>query len=392
MKRFILVAFALVAIPALAFAQQVPAPDDVAEPPEDAVVTESGLATRVLAEGAGTAHPDAWDQVTVHYTGWTTDGKMFDSSVTRGQPATFPLNRVIPGWTEGVQLMVVGEKRRFWIPEDLAYGGRPGAPQGMLVFDVELIEIVESADPPETPADVAAPPEDAEVTPSGLASKRLTEGTGTAHPDSWDQVTVHYTGWTTDGKMFDSSITRGQPATFPLDRVIPGWTEGLQLMVVGERRRLWIPEELAYKGQANRPQGMLVFDVELIEIKDQVEPPKAPADVAGPPTDATVTDSGLASKVLMPGTGNERPRATSRVTVHYTGWTTDGKMFDSSVTRGQPATFALNQVIPGWTEGLQLMVEGEKRRLWIPEELAYKGQQGAPAGMLVFDVELISIQ
>ncbi len=63
---------------------------------------------------------------------------MFDSSVTRGQPATFPLNRVIPGWTEGVQLMVIGEKRRFWIPEELAYGGRPGAPQGMLVFDVEL--------------------------------------------------------------------------------------------------------------------------------------------------------------------------------------------------------------------------------------------------------------
>ncbi len=67
---------------------------------------------------------------------------MFDSSVTRGRPATFPLGGVIAGWTEGVQLMVVGEKRRFWIPEDLAYGGRPGAPQGMLVFDVELLEIL----------------------------------------------------------------------------------------------------------------------------------------------------------------------------------------------------------------------------------------------------------
>jgi peptidylprolyl isomerase len=64
---------------------------------------------------------------------------MFDSSVSRGQPATFPLNRVIPGWTEGVQLMVVGEQRRLWIPEELAYKGAPGAPQGMLVFDIELI-------------------------------------------------------------------------------------------------------------------------------------------------------------------------------------------------------------------------------------------------------------
>ena len=137
---------------------------------------------------------------------------------------------------------------------------------------------------------------------------------------------------------------------------------------------------------------MLVFDVELIEITDQVEPPKAPADVAAPPADAEVTDSGLASRVLAPGTGTEHPAADSRVTVHYTGWTTDGAMFDSSVTRGQPATFGLNQVIPGWTEGLQLMVTGEKRRLWIPEELAYKGQQGRPQGMLVFDVELLDIE
>jgi hypothetical protein len=79
-------------------------------------------------------------------------------------------------------------------------------------------------------------------------------------------VKVHYTGWTTDGKMFDSSVTRGQPITFPLDSVIPGWTDGLQVMVVGEKTRFWIPEELAYKGKPGRPQGMLVFDVELIEI------------------------------------------------------------------------------------------------------------------------------
>ena len=122
-------------------ANQVEAPPDVAAPPADAEVTDSGLASKVLATGTGSVHPDAWDSVTVHYTGWTTDGKMFDSSVTRGQPATFALNQVIAGWTEGVQLMVVGEKRRFWIPEDLAYKGQAGAPAGMLVFDVELIEI-----------------------------------------------------------------------------------------------------------------------------------------------------------------------------------------------------------------------------------------------------------
>ncbi|MBI4511433.1 MAG: FKBP-type peptidyl-prolyl cis-trans isomerase [Deltaproteobacteria bacterium] len=244
----------------------IPAPPDVAAPPADAAKTKSGLASKVLQPGTGKEHPEASDKVTVHYTGWTTDGKMFDASVSHGGPATFPLDRVIPGWTEGVQLMVTGEKRRFWIPEELAYKGRPGAPQGMLVFDVELISIEKGPKPIPAPPDVAAPPKDAQKTTSGLASKVLKKGKGKVKPKATNLVEVHYTGWTTDGKMFDSSVVRGSPAQFPLDRVIPGWTEGVQLMVEGEQRRLWIPEELAYKGRPGAPQGMLVFDVELIKI------------------------------------------------------------------------------------------------------------------------------
>ncbi len=122
-------------------AGQIPAPPDVAGAPDDAQVTGSGLASKVVTAGSGEAHPTAASTVTVHYTGWTTDGKMFDSSVVRGQPASFPLSAVIKGWTEGLQLMVAGEKRRFWIPGDLAYGNTPqgGRPYGTLVFDVELI-------------------------------------------------------------------------------------------------------------------------------------------------------------------------------------------------------------------------------------------------------------
>lgn len=119
--------------------KMIPPPSDVAAPPKDAAKTRSGLATKVITPGNSKTHPRATDNVTVHYTGWTTDGKMFDSSVARGEPATFPLDRVIAGWTEGVQLMVPGEKRRLWIPEDLAYRGRD--PKGMLVFDVELLKI-----------------------------------------------------------------------------------------------------------------------------------------------------------------------------------------------------------------------------------------------------------
>ena len=136
---------------------------------------------------------------------------------------------------------------------------------------------------------------------------------------------------------------------------------------------------------------MLVFDLELLGITEPPAPPTTPADVAAPPADAQVTKSGLASKVLQPGTGTVHPKASSTVQVHYSGWTTDGKMFDSSVARGNPTTFGLNQVIPGWTEGVQLMVEGEKRRFWIPSRLAYDGAPGMPKGMLVFDIELLKI-
>ena len=118
------------------------------------------------------------------------------------------------------------------------------------------------------PPDVAAPPKDAATLPSGLATRVITPGTGTGKPGPTDMVTVHYTGWTTDGKMFDSSETRGRPATFNLDAVVAGWTEGLQLMTTGQKNRFWIPEELAYKGAGGgAPQGMLVFDVELLSFK-----------------------------------------------------------------------------------------------------------------------------
>jgi len=253
----------------------IPAPPDVAAPPENAESSESGLAWTVLQKGTGDKSPTGADIVTVNYTGWTTSGRMFDSSVKRGQPAQFPLNRVIKGWTEGVQMMVAGEKRRFWIPGNLAYGDAPaddphaavGPPRGTLVFDVELISFQEAPKPPDTPKDVAKIPKNAKKTKSGLASRVLSKGTGSDHPSATSVVTVHYTGWTTDGKMFDSSVVRGTPATFGLNQVIPGWTEGLQLMVVGEQRRLWIPEDLAYAGRPGRPAGMLVFDVELVGIK-----------------------------------------------------------------------------------------------------------------------------
>lgn len=269
MKTFISILFVAALVGTTMVAQQrpaptpVPAPADVAKPPADAPKTTSGLATKVLKPGAGKQHPAPADLVTVHYTGWTTDGKMFDSSLSNSEPVRFPVNRVIKGWGEGVQLMTKGEKRRLWIPQELAYNGTAGRPAGMLVFDIELIEI--EASPSTPPSDVKAAPADAKRTPSGLAYKSIREGKGGAHPKATSTVTVHYTGWTTDGKMFDTSVEKGQPISFPLNGVIEGWSEGVQLMTLGEKMRFWIPEKLAYKGQ--EPKGLLVFDVELLAIK-----------------------------------------------------------------------------------------------------------------------------
>jgi FKBP-type peptidyl-prolyl cis-trans isomerase FklB len=112
---------------------------------EGVKVTASGLQYVVEKEGEG-AQPTAEDEVTVHYTGRLLNGQVFDSSVQRGEPATFPLNRVIPGWTEGVQLMKEGAKYTFFIPSDLAYGpqGIPNAipPHSTLIFEVELIKVI----------------------------------------------------------------------------------------------------------------------------------------------------------------------------------------------------------------------------------------------------------
>lgn len=354
-------------------------PSDVAAAPADAEKTDSGLASKVLKAGTGDKKPTADETVTVHYTGWTTDGKQFDSSVERGEPASFPLGGVIKGWTEGLQLMVVGEKRRFWIPEGLAYGPKvegSGRPGGMLCFDVELLGIKEAP----------KPPEGTEKTASGVAYKLIKKGEG-AKPGADNVVTFHFTGKTMEGQVVQDSRTQPAPPSVPLDKLPPELGEILGGMAAGEQRTCWLPE-------ASIPGGFIVADIELVSFKAPAPAPAVPEDVAAAPADAGKTASGLASKVLKAGEGKVKPKASDSVKVHYSGWETDGKMFDSSVTRGEPAEFPLGGVIAGWTEGLQLMVVGEKRRFWIPEALAYGPKQeggGRPGGMLCFDVELLEI-
>ncbi len=252
--------------------------------------------------------------------------------------------------------------------------------------------LVAQAPPPAItvlPTHVNTPPAEAIRTASGLAYQVTHAGQEGAHPGEKGFVLVHFSGWDATGKPFANTRANGEPIYLNLERIMPGMREALQAMTVGEVRRLWIPENLAFAGAKGRPAGAVTMELELLEIPPP--PSQAPEDVAAPGAGAQLLRSGLAFKLLRPGTGKVHPTYSSTVSVHYTGWTTDGKLFDSSIPKGSSVSLQLKHTIEGWIEGLPLMVVGERRRFWIPQKLAYRGDAGKPAGTLVFDIELVAL-
>ncbi|MGB0590232.1 MAG: FKBP-type peptidyl-prolyl cis-trans isomerase [Myxococcota bacterium] len=128
-------------------------------------------------------------------------------------------------------------------------------------------------------------------------------------------------------------------------------------------------------------------------VRTPVKKVPAPKDVRQPPKKgATSTMAGVKYRVLKAGEGKGNPKISSQVTIHYTGWTTNGRMFDSTMKTGEPATFGLSGLIDGWKDVIQYMVIGDVFRVWIPQKLAYKGKAGRPAGTLVFDIELLDFK
>lgn len=365
------------------------APDDILTAPADAQKTEAGVVYVIIKKSDNEGSPTEKDIATVAFKGWEANGTFIVDSAQQPRLSEMPVGGApVKAFSEALQQMKKGEKRRLWIPADQGFAAQPGREASSLIFELELLDF--KADPNAAPDGILETPENAVKTESGVASIILQPSDSNESPKEFDSVSIAFKGWSTKGQFLGGSEQQGKPLEFPLSQSpIKAWAEILPEMKKGEKRRLWIP---AAQGFTGRPGGDdMVFEIELLEITEGVAPPETPADVAAPPADAEKTKSGLASKVLVVGTGEEKPGPTSNVTVHYTGWTTDGKMFDSSVTRGKPSSFPLTNVIAGWTEGLQLMVVGEKRRFWIPVDLAYRGQPGKPAGMLVFDVELKEI-
>tara|TARA_B100000700_G_scaffold38872_3_gene38870 strand:- start:716 stop:1588 length:873 start_codon:yes stop_codon:yes gene_type:complete len=233
------------------------------------ITTASGLKYEIMTMGNG-EKPNATDKVEVHYHGTLEDGTVFDSSVDRGQTITFPLNRVIKGWTEGLQLMPVGSKFKFTIPPELGYGSRDLGtipPNSTLIFEVELFNI----EKPFVDTDFSLPAEETALD-SGLRYLDHIAGTGD-EAKTGDNVSVHYSGYLADGTKFDSSHDRGQPFSFPLGggRVIKGWDQGIVGMKLGGKRTLIIPPDLGYgergAGGVIPPNATLMFEVELLDIK-----------------------------------------------------------------------------------------------------------------------------
>jgi peptidylprolyl isomerase len=256
-------------LPPIQTPEAIPAPDNVAKPPADAVKTASGIASQVLTKGTGTVHPRPQDEVTMQYAGWLKNGIMYERSA---RPMTLPLGKLNRGWSEAVQLMVVGEKRRVWIPAALAYGETPqnGLPAGDLTMDIELTELF-SISEPTVPEDVGAPPPTAARTPSNIAYRILQPGAGRT-PTIDDAVLVKYSGWTADGKVFETTARRGRPRTLFPRQLVAGLSEALLMMKEGEAARFWIPPNLAFgdtPAKPGAPSGPVVYDIELVKVKDK---------------------------------------------------------------------------------------------------------------------------
>jgi len=360
--------------------------------------TSSGLKMVFYKVNSKAEFADSGDVVEIHYEGKFQDGKVFDSSYDRKKPLSFTLGtgRVIKGWDEALLYFHVGDSAIVTIPPSLGYGEHdyssiPG--NSTLIFNMKMISLKKPVKPWNTTG------LDTIKTESGVGYMVVEKGKGKSVQEG-DRAKVTYSGYFVDGRKFDSSFDHPGAESFDFiigrHQVIEGWEKGVVGMKIGEKRHLVIPYALAY-GEKGRnpvipPKSDLVFDVELVDF-EIVVPPKA-FDVSGKDTITTV--SGL-QYIKVKETNGRQVVVGDTVTIYYSGYFVDGKLFDSSVERGDSIMLLVGKkmVIPGWDEGLQLLKEGEKARFIIPYKLAY-GDQGRmpvipPKSDLIFDVYLKKI-
>jgi peptidylprolyl isomerase len=315
--------------------------------------TEGGIAVSDFVIGTG-ADAIKGGEVEVHYTGYLTDGTVFDTSVPRKRPFTFELGagRVIKGWDEGVVGMKVGGKRKLVIPAKLGYAERRAGkipPNSTLIFTIELLSVTPPLPPPQPLTAFEGKPLSTKRLEKNLVIAEYKLGDG-PEAKANDTVSVHYRGTLKDGTEFDSSLSRPKPLVFVLGtgRVIKGWDLGIAGMKVGGLRKLTIPAELAYGERARGKipaNADLTFTVELMAIKPAPTPPgtvtTTPGELTGetkagtPGTPGTATDP----KAGTPGTATD-PKAgtTGSKPGTTTGTGTTGKPGTSTGTTNPGTT------------------------------------------------------
>lgn len=291
---------------------------------EGATTTESGLVMQTIRVGSGPeVTPE--DLVRVHFVARLAgQGEPFESTYENSGSVVFQVQDTLPGWAEALPMTRGGSLVRVALPAALAFGeqGMPGGPVGpnqVTVYDLEVIDVYPANDA--SAAARLADESEAIIqeistgvqrvqamaqqeyralglanlinstmfltnqearegvvkTESGLLYEVLTDAPEGDRPTPENVVTVHYTGTLADGTVFDSSVQRGQPAEFQLNGVIAAWTEGLQLMNVGDKYRLYVPPALGYGEQGTQggpigPNEALVFDVELLGVSEAPAP------------------------------------------------------------------------------------------------------------------------
>ncbi|MCH2022421.1 MAG: FKBP-type peptidyl-prolyl cis-trans isomerase [Saprospiraceae bacterium] len=389
--------------------------------------TDSGLQYQVIKEGSG---PKAKLENTVvtHYTGTFLDGKIFDSSIERGKPATFLLNNVIQGWQEGIQLMSAGARYRLFVHPELAYGEEGPAtipPNSLLIFDVELMEIQKGEIIDSTKSKLSysygfmigqsleklnltlkerdpnyfiqgfvkgfeASDEDIK-TIEDLLNSRIESG-----KESIDEAAAQKIAF---GLGFSSSagISR-QLGIVASDFVYNDMGLGFSNYINGEKA-IFTDEEMS---------NALKTFFEPIQKKIQAEMMAKDNEIAktnntlgenfmneNAKKDGVQTMKNGMQYIILKESEGEKPTINDKVTTHYKGTLIDGTVFDSSIDRGEPATFPLGSVIQGWQEGIPLMSVGSKYKFFIPSNLAYGNKSVGkviPAGStLIFEVELLKI-
>lgn len=363
---------------------------------KDFVKTQSGLQYRIVKQGKG-AFPQKGDKVWVHYVGRLNNDSVFSSSLESGPlDITLGLGQIIKGWEEALRLIKPGGAMELIVPPDLAYGdiGGPNVPaNATLFFELALMQVNKGID---------VKPFDIEGKSVKQGKKKLqyievVKGEGPM-AKSEDNAYVHYTGYLPDGKIFDSSYKKGEPVRISvgMNQVFEGWDMGLHFMQKGSKFRFIIPSKLAYGkkgfGTMVPPNTTITLDVEMVDL---APPPKVEMWNKSD-KEIIETLSGLKYVIFEEGEGDliEKDNV---VFINYSGYFSDGKLFDSSVKRFEPIQVPVGAgaVIDGWEEGLLLMKKGAKFQLLIPSNLGY-GETGAPPQIpknadLIFDIEVLEV-